>query len=156
VPYRVDSKGRADRTTLTPSSIDAATGLVTTVRDLAKFEGAIVPPPVPETGPPSELILSLLRDETLAVAWNPAFNRAGASVPMGLGWFVQQNRGQRVVWHIGNVPNAYSSLVIRVPAYDLTFILLANSDRLASPYQLHQGDVTKSPFANLFLRLFII
>ena len=29
---------------------------------------------------------------------------------MGLGWFVQFYRGERVVWHFGHVPNAYSSL----------------------------------------------
>ena len=73
---------------------------------------------------------------------------------MGLGWFVQQHRGQKVVWHFGHVPNAYSSVVVRLPAYDLTFILLANSDRLSAPFQLHQGDVTKSLFATLFLRMF--
>ena len=148
LPYRVDSKGRAERTTLPAVGISATAGLVTTVRDLAKFEGAIVP--VPD----SEIQTGLLLQETLDVAWTPAANRAGLAAPMGLGWFVQQYRGQRVVWHFGNVPNAYSSLVIRVPAYDLTFILLANSDRLTGPYQLQQGDVTKSPFAALLLRLF--
>ena len=148
LPYRVDSKGRAERTTLPPAGITAGAGLVTTVRDLAKFEGAIVP--VPD----SEIQTGLLLQETLDVAWTPASNRAGLAAPMGLGWFVQQYRGQRVVWHFGHVPNAYSSLVIRVPAYDLTFILLANSDRLTGPYQLQQGDVTKSPFAALLLRLF--
>ena len=93
-------------------------------------------------------------EDTLDVAWTSAPNRAGLATPMGLGWFVQVHRGQKVVWHFGNVPNAYSSLLIRLPAYDLTFILLANSDRLTGPYQLQQGDVTKSPFAALLLRLF--
>ena len=148
VPYRVDSKGRADRTTLPPAGITAAAGLVTTVRDLAKFEGAIVP--VPD----SELQTGLLLQETLDAAWTPATNRAGLATPMGLGWFVQQYRGQKIVWHFGHVPNAYSSLVIRVPAYDLTFILLANSDRLNAPFQLQQGDINKSLFGTLFLRLF--
>lgn len=148
VPYRVDNKGRAEPTALAGVPIDAAGGLVTTVRDLARFEGAIVP--IPD----SEVFSSLLTDETLAVAWSPASNRAGATVPMGLGWFVQPYRAQKVVWHFGNITNGYSSLIIRVPSLDLTFILLANSDRLTGPYQLQQGDVTKSPFAALFLRLF--
>jgi CubicO group peptidase (beta-lactamase class C family) len=148
VPYRVDSKGRAERTSLAPTGITASGGLVTTVRDLAKFEGAIVP--VPD----SEIQTGLLLQETLDVAWTPAANRAGLAAPMGLGWFVQQYRGQKVVWHFGHVPNAYSSLVIRVPAYDLTFILLANSDRLNAPFQLQQGDINKSLFATVFLRLF--
>jgi CubicO group peptidase (beta-lactamase class C family) len=148
VPYRVDNRGRAERTILQPMGISATNGLVTTVRDLARFEGAIVP--VPD----SEVASSLLLQTTLDVAWNPASTRAGHAAPMGLGWFMQYHRGQKVVWHFGNVPNAYSSLLVRVPAYDLTFILLANSDRLSSPFQLHQGDVNKSLFATLFLRLF--
>jgi CubicO group peptidase (beta-lactamase class C family) len=148
VPYRVDSKGRAERTIVPPQPMTAMGGLVTTVRDLARFESAIVP--VVD----SQIATGLLQQETLDFAWNSTPNRSGASSPMGVGWFVQYHRGQKVVWHFGNVPNAYSSLVIRIPAYDLTFILLANSDRLAGPYQLQQGDVTKSLFGSLFLRLF--
>lgn len=148
LPYRVDNKGRAERTPLPIVTMNAIGGLVTTVRDLARLEGAMLP--VPD----SELRPGLLRQETLDMAWHPASNRNGLPAPMGLGWFVQMYRGQRVVWHYSNVPNAYSSLTLRVPAYDLTFILLANSDRLTAPYQLQQGDVTKSLFATLFLRLF--
>ena len=148
VPYRVDNKGRAERTVLTAQAITASGGLVTTVRDLARFESAIVP--VVD----SQIATGLLQQETLDVAWNSTLNRSGAPSAMGVGWFVQYHRGQKVVWHFGNVPNAYSSLVIRIPAYDLTFILLANSDRLTGPYQLQQGDVTKSLFGSLFLRLF--
>jgi CubicO group peptidase (beta-lactamase class C family) len=148
VPYKVDSKGRAERTVIPNVGMTATAGFVTTVRDLAKFESGIAPIPN------SEVASSLLLQETLDVAWHPAANRAGFASPMGLGWFVQWHRSQRVVWQFGNVPNAYSSLVIRLPAYDLTFILLANSDRLTAPFQLQQGDVTKSTFATLFLRLF--
>ena len=148
LPYRVDSRGRAERAPFPHIPMSATGGLVTTVRDLARFEGAIAPFPDPEIRP------SLLLQPTLDDAWHQASNRAGATVPMGLGWFVQAHRGQRVVWHFGNVPNAYSSLLIRLPAYDLTFILLANSDRLSAPYHLQQGDVSKSVFAALFLRLF--
>ena len=141
VPYKVDSKGRADRTQLAPMTLTAAGGLVTTVRDLAELQFAL----------DSYL---LLEEETLAAAWTPAVGRRGNPVPMGLGWFVQTYRGQRVVWHFGSIPNAYSSLVIKVPAYNLTFLLMANSDRLSAPFQLHQGDITRSVFATLFLRLF--
>ena len=45
----------------------------------------------------------LLLPETLAAAWTPAAGRNGVPSPMGLGWFVQTYRGERVVWHFGNV-----------------------------------------------------
>ena len=95
----------------------------------------------------------MLLDETLAAAWNPSFDRAGQATPMGLGWFVQFYRGERVVWHFGQVPNAYSSLLLKLPAKGITFILLANSDGLSNPFQLPAGDVTRSPFATVFLKL---
>ena len=45
--------------------------------------------------------------------------------------------------------------MIRLPARRTTFILLANSSALNAPFELHQGDVTRSLFAMLFLRLFV-
>jgi CubicO group peptidase (beta-lactamase class C family) len=141
VPYKVDSRGRAEKMQITPATLTTAGGLVTTVRDLAQLQFAL----------DSYLLLS---EETLSLAWSNAANRRGGSVPMGLGWFVQSHRNQRVVWHFGYTPNAYSSLVIKVPAQNLTFILMANSDRLSAQFQLAQGDVTRSLFATLFLRLF--
>jgi CubicO group peptidase (beta-lactamase class C family) len=140
VPYKVDGHGRVDRTELSPEGLTAASGLVSTVRDLARFDAAL----------DSTL---LLREETLAVAWNPVLAPGGAALPAGLGWFVQTYRGERVVWHFALVPNAYSSLIVKLPARHLTFILLANSDGLSAPFKLSSGDVTRSLFATLFLRL---
>jgi len=48
----------------------------------------------------------------------------------------------------------YSSLILKLPAKRLTLVLLANSDGLCSPFDLSTGDVTKSLFALVFLRLF--
>jgi CubicO group peptidase (beta-lactamase class C family) len=140
VPYKVDTRGRAERTEVPATSINAATGLISTVRDLARFDAAL----------DSSI---LLLPETTAAAWQPAIGRRGTPVPMGLGWFVQSHRGQRVVWHFGSVPNAYSSLILKVPDRKVTLILLANSDGLSAPFQLPAGDVTRSLFATLFLRL---
>lgn len=139
IPYKVDGR-RLERTELLPAPLTAASGLVTTVRDLARFESAVESP-------------LLLREETLGVAWTPAATRDGAAVPTGLGWFVQSHRAGRVVWQFGLVPNAYSSLVLKLPDRRLTFILLANSDGLSAPFQLGAGDITRSIFATLFLRL---
>jgi CubicO group peptidase (beta-lactamase class C family) len=140
VPYKVTGRTRADRTDLPPSAMTATGGLVTTVRDLWRFNRALDD-------------LTLLQPETIAASWSPTSDRNGQPTPMGLGWFVQFYRGERVVWHFGHVPNAYSSLVVKLPAKNITFILLANSDGLASPYQLPAGDVTRSLFATLFLKL---
>jgi CubicO group peptidase (beta-lactamase class C family) len=142
VPYKVDGKGRAERNDLPGIPINAAGGLVSTVRDLARLDAAL------DSG-------VMLQPETLAAAWRPAAGRDGTPSPMGLGWFVQFYRGQRIVWHFGYVQNGYSSLILKLPERNLTFILLANSDGLSAPFQLPSGDVTRSVFATLFLRLAI-
>jgi CubicO group peptidase (beta-lactamase class C family) len=142
LPYRIDSRGRPERVELPVESMSAIGGLVTTVRDLAKLDGAL----------DNRL---LLLDETLAVAWQPvpSSNSTLPQMPTGLGWFVQSYRGHRIVWHFGQIANGYSSLIVKLPDHNLTFVLLANSDRLSSPFQLQTGDVGRSLFASLFLKL---
>jgi CubicO group peptidase (beta-lactamase class C family) len=138
VPYRVDSRGRATRTEFSSRPIDAATGIVTTVRDLWRFDIAL------DEG--------LLLDRAVL-----NFMQGGAvpGTPTGHGWFVQSYNNERLVWHFGSAPGAYSSLILKVPGRSLTLILLANSDGLSEPFALRQGDVTASLFAKLFLRTFV-
>jgi hypothetical protein len=59
-----------------------------------------------------------------------------------------------VVWHFGVSPDAFSSLILKLPDKRLTLILLANSDGLSAPFKLSAGDVTASFFARAFLRIF--
>jgi CubicO group peptidase (beta-lactamase class C family) len=142
LPYKVDKKGRSSRNTeLPPETLSASAGVVSTVRDLARFDAAL----------DSAL---LVRDDTLAAAWTNAIGRDRLPMPTGLGWFVQKYNGQTIVWQFGQTTNAYSSLMLKIPAQRLTLILLANSDGLSSYFDLASGDVTKSLFAVLFLRLF--
>jgi CubicO group peptidase (beta-lactamase class C family) len=143
VPYKSEGRNRAVRADLpAPEGITAASGLITTVRDLAQFEIAM------DSG-------VLLLDETRESAWSAVGVSEGAGSPAGLGWFVQQYRDERVVWQYGLVPNGYSSMIVKLPSRGITFILLANSTGLAGPFDLPAGDVTRSLFATLFLRLFI-
>jgi CubicO group peptidase (beta-lactamase class C family) len=140
-PYRVDRSGRATRTDYPAQDVNAATGLISTARDLARFDAAL-----------DDQIL--VRTDLLSVAWNNVRTSNGATLPTGLGWFVQSYNGERLIWHFGAVTDAASSLMIKVPRRDLTLILLANSDAL-SPASIAEGDVTVSLFAKLFLRLFV-
>jgi CubicO group peptidase (beta-lactamase class C family) len=141
VPYHL-VRNRPEASEIPRLMMSASNGLVTSVRDLAHLDAALN----------TDL---LLLDETREAAWTNATGRGGAPLPMGLGWFVQGYRNERIVWHFGLVPGAYSSLMIKVPSRNLTFLLLANSDGLAAPFSLQQGELTKSVFANLFLRLAI-
>ena len=142
-PYVVDGRGRALQSSYPASSasLTPSTGLVTTVRDLAKFDLAL------KQG-------FLLEAQTIEQAWStPSAN--GSPLPHGMGWFVQNYNGEKVVWQFGMTENASSSLMITLPARGLTLILMANSDALVKLYSPANGDVTLSPFARLFLNLFV-
>jgi len=137
--YRVDTRGRATRTDLPPSRSNAATGLISTARDLARFDAGL-------------RYNILLRPDTQLNAWTPV----GPGFPTGLGWFVQTYNGVPVIWQFGTVPDAFSSLIVKVPTRGLTLILLANSDGLSPPLlALEKGDVTASVFARTFLRMYV-
>lgn len=142
VPYRVDRSGKATRSDYPAESVTGATGLVSTVRDLARFEMAVD-------------ANTLVASDLLSVAWTNAVTSSGRSLPAGLGWFVQNHNGRRVVWQFGSLRDGGSSLVVKVPERDITLILLANSDGLAPGDTLASGDINASLFAKLFLRLFV-
>ena len=138
MPYRVDRNGKATRSDAKGAALSTATGVVSTVRDLARFDAAL-----------DEDVL--LKATTRASAWEPV-----GTMPTGLGWFVSRHNGERVVWHFGLARDAYSSLIVKVPARSLTLILLANSDGLVGPpYNLSDGNLSSNLFASTFLKLFV-
>jgi CubicO group peptidase (beta-lactamase class C family) len=144
LPYAVDGRGRVSngRYPSNAASLTPASGLVTTVRDLAKFDIAL------RDG-------VLISDDTLDEAWRTPVGSAGAPLPHGIGWFVQNYHGEKVVWQFGEGDDASSSLMITLPRRGLTLIVMANSDRMVRPFSLDEGDVSRSPFARVFLNLFV-
>jgi CubicO group peptidase (beta-lactamase class C family) len=138
LPYKVDSRGRPTLSSAPDGPLSAATGVVSTVRDLARFDTAL-----------NEGVL--LDPSIRSRAWESA-----GSTPTGLGWFVSLHNGERVVWHFGVARDAYSSLIVKVPDRSLTLILLANSDGLVGPSDnLADGNLSSNLFASLFLKLFV-
>ncbi len=148
VPYRLTRDGYA-RSAYPSYGLDAAGGLVATARDLANFEGSL-----------DDGIDNIpLGTSTLNQMWSPQTfeigNNQTLTTPTGLGWFVQNASGQRLVWTFGHIPDAGSALILKMPSKRLTLILLANSGGLAAGNNFELGDVTTSPFVRVFLRLFI-
>ena len=142
-PYGVNAQNVATQSVYGVKTLGAGSGLISTVFDFAKFDVALRTPDL------------LLRHTTLVNAWTAPANSNGLALPHGLGWFVQTYNGELVVWQYGIGAGASSSLVITLPNRNLTLILLANSDGLASPASLSAGDITVSPFARVFLGLVV-
>ena len=140
--YAVDRQGRPSPSSAAATSLTPTAGLIATVRDVAKFDVAM------RNG-------VLLRRDTLAAAWRAPLGSGDRRLPHGMGWFVQTYNGETVVWQFGLGENASSSLVMTLPARELTLILLANGDGLVKGFAPAAGDVTASPFARLFLGTFV-
>ena len=123
-----------------PRGINAAAGLVSTVRDLARYDAAL-----------DDHVL--LGQQTQQLAWTPFSLRNGRRGPYGLGWFTQSIAGgESIVWHYGLWPS-FSSLIVKRPDRGATLILLANSDGLNARFAMAAGDVRVSPFARAFLSI---
>ena len=140
-PYMLDSRGRVVAAEYPPRGINAAAGLISTVRDLANYDAAI----------DARLLVSAASQQ---LAWTPFVNPAVVTLPHALGWFSQPYGAARLVWHYGYWAQ-FSALYLKIPDRELTLILLANSGELSAPFPMGKGDVTKSTFARTFLRMFV-
>jgi CubicO group peptidase (beta-lactamase class C family) len=123
------------------NGVSSSDGIVTTVLDLAKFDIALDED-------------RLLRAETRARMFTPALSNSGKVLPYALGWFVEEIEGRKVYWHYGWLPPSVSALYVKVPAAELTFLLLANNDRLSASFAWTREGVRASPFARAFLDTF--
>jgi CubicO group peptidase (beta-lactamase class C family) len=124
------------------TAFSAAAGLTASARDYAAFSMAMDRD-------------VFLKPATKALAWTPVTGPSGEVFPYGLGWFATDYKGARIIWHYGYW-TASSTLVIKVPAQRLTFVLLANTDGLSAPYPLGAGKPDASPWARAFLETFVI
>jgi CubicO group peptidase (beta-lactamase class C family) len=142
-PHLIGPSGAIERApALPPQGDGAAGGIITTVLDLARFDIAL------DQG---VLISAASRDAMLA----PVRSSNGEALAYGLGWFVQEYRGHTLVWHSGWWEDAYSALYLKVPALDLSFIVLANSEGVWWDNPLDKAEVQRSAFAQAFLRAFV-
>jgi CubicO group peptidase (beta-lactamase class C family) len=140
-PYRVDRFGNASVSEYPTRVLDASSGMVSSVYDLAQLEIGL------DRGFP-------VSAKTLT-EMSSAMNFGAGTLPTGLGWFVQTNSNERLVWQFGLLPDAGSGIWLRIPNKRLSLILLANSHALTNGLNLERGDITASPFVRIFLGLFL-
>jgi CubicO group peptidase (beta-lactamase class C family) len=141
-PYHLDAAGNpVPSPDPAPQGDGAAGGVISTVLDLAKFDVAL------DRG-------QLISPEAVQQMMTPTRSTAGDVLPYGLGWFVREYQGRRLVWHTGLWEEKYSALYLKIPDQRVTMILLANSDGLRWDNPLDRADIEKSPFATAFLARF--
>jgi CubicO group peptidase (beta-lactamase class C family) len=125
-----------------PLNFSTAAGLISNIDDMLKYVSAF----------DGNLLLS---DSLKEIVFSPMISTSGKTLPYGLGWFIQNKEHIKICWHYGYW-TGMSSLMIRVPEKNLSFVLLANSDMLSSPYPLSKGDIWVSPYAKEFLKSFVL
>ncbi len=139
-PYALDREFKITKISY-PQGFSVSAGLISTVLDMAKYDIAIDQN-------------KFLTKETQQLAFTPAVSTKGESLPYGLGWFTQNYKGTKMLWHYGYW-TGNSSFILKVPEQNITFIIMANSDNLSRPTDLGSGDALSSAIAMAFLRTFI-
>ena len=126
-----------------PTYFGTAAGLISSALDVAKYSIAI----------DNNVFL---KPETTELAFTPFSSNSGEELPYGFGWFIYKESGQKIIWHYGYW-TANSSLIIKVPEKKLTFVILANSDKLssASNHIGIDGNLRRSIVAGEFLDAFV-
>lgn len=137
-PYAYYGSGETVHDTYPPRDlIGAAAGLLSTALDLAKYDIAI------------DRHL-LLKKETQERAWTPFVSNTGERLPYGLGWFVTDYHGHKLVWHYGQWGTGFSAMYLKIPERNVSVIMLANSEALAGH---GVEDVANNVFVCSFLGL---
>ena len=141
-PYTLYGAGEILHVPYPPKDFWASAGLLSTVRDMAKYDAAVDRH-------------RFLTKETQDKAWTPFISNDGKPLAHGLGWFVTDYHGTRLVWHYGHWGTGFSAIYLKVPAQRLSLVMLANSEALAD-HQFKVGeDITNNVFACSFLRVFV-
>ena len=126
-----------------PTYFGSSGGLVSNALDMSKFSIAF----------DNDLLLTA---ESKELMFTPTISNSGSELPYGLGWFVDNNETVKIIWHYGYW-DAISTLIMKIPERELSFVIFANTDRLSSSSQGigTDEDVNHSVVAQEFLNAFI-
>jgi CubicO group peptidase (beta-lactamase class C family) len=125
------------------TNFSTAAGLISTVTDLAKLDAAV---------DANTLVTAATKEQM----FTPTVSNSGQDLPYGLGWFTQQYRGDRLIWHYGYWSPSISSLFFKIPEEGLTLIVLANTDGLSRPFPLGDGNIMTSLVALAFYKELVL
>jgi len=124
------------------TELNASSGIIASASALARYGVALVQ---------GEILPQRLLDRM----WNPTAGADGTPEPYGLGWYVEEIDGRKVVWHGGWWPDAYAGMMVIVPDEELVFVALGNTDGLHWGNPLNDADIASSPLMKEFFDLFM-
>lgn len=125
------------------TELNASSGIIASAKSLANYSIAL---------DKEKILTASLREQM----WTPTKNTDGKALPYAYGWFAQNWRGHRLVWHGGWWPDAYAGLLLKAPDDGLALIALGNTDGLHHEVNsLTSAQIEKNPLALRFLELFV-
>ena len=113
-----------------------AFGIMSSVNDLVKYSAAI----------DKETLISKERYQKITTPFY-------AGSPQGMGWFVAKFEGLDIHWAYGYGNDA--SILLRVPAKNLTLVMLSSTDMASATTRLGFGNPFNSPLVCAFLKAFV-
>ena len=123
------------------SELNASSGIIADVRDLARYAIALLDD-------------RILAPKLRARMWTRPVPTEGGPASYGLGWWIQEHAGRKLVWHGGWWPDAYAGLLLIVPEENLVLVALGNTDGIHWGNPLDEARVQDSELAARFLSLF--
>lgn len=122
--------------------LNASSGVIASVKALANYSIAL---------DENRILPAELKEKM----WTPPTDEDGGPAPYAYGWYVQDWRGHRLVWHGGWWPDAYAGLLLKAPDDGWTLVALGNTDGIHWGNPLNGAEVEKSALAEKFLKLFV-
>ena len=142
-PYTYYGDGEVVLTTYPPADFWASAGLLSTVRDLAKYDAA-----VDRHALLGEAMQAARVDAIPVERWPAARAWAWAGTS-------PTTAATRLVWHYGHWGTGFSAMYLKIPARRLTLVMLANSEALADHHYKVGEDITHDLFACDFINTFV-
>lgn len=138
-PFTVED-GKRTINSFSDDDFRAAAGIKASARQLARFD------------------IALDSGKLLSPAWQKRVMAGPRPAPSGdyrWGWFVQEWKGHRLMWHSGWDEDRYSAMYLKAPEQRLTLIVLANTEGLWWDNSLVRAEIERSLVAAKFLDLFV-
>ncbi|MEL6365851.1 MAG: serine hydrolase domain-containing protein [Pseudomonadota bacterium] len=117
--------------------LNASSGVIASAEELTRYGSAL-------------LEGRILDKALLRRMWTPP----APGAPYALGWWVEEWKGERVVWHGGWWPDAYAGVLLIMPERGLVFAAQGNADGIHWGNPLNRAAATKSPLVRAFLHEF--
>lgn len=138
-PYTIYNASEIIHVPFPPKDVNSSAGIISCITDLIRYDSAVS--------------VGFFADSVYReLAWRNFLSNTGQMLPHGLGWFVEDLCGNKVVWHFGHFGTGYSSAYVKFIPLGITVIFLSNSESLSEGFFGDEWKIENSPFVCAFIR----